>query len=143
LYRLMVDAMSDFVPEDGEVPFAEMLEKLEELVPKYWTPFLKERGHILENYFVNYVFSSVFPFRYCDELDVYQHFIILAEQYALMRMIFCVCAEKEGSITDELIITIITGMTMYSEHSRTAKNVADLYVNRGFDSLAYMSFLLK
>jgi len=141
--KLLFDAMSDHVPESGELPFVAMHEKLEEFVPKYWTPFLEQKGYILEHYFVNLVFSTMFPFKYGEDIDIYQHFIILAEQYAMMRMIFCVCAEKQNGITDELIISVLNGMAMYSEHSKKAKDIAEIYVKNGFDSLAYMSFLLK
>ena len=142
-YQKFADIIQSFLSEKGEMTYRDFYDKLDGLAAKHWEPFLDEKGYILENYFVNMVFSTLFPFAYSDILDIYQHFIILAEQYALLRLLLCACAEKGDGITDEMIIAVLTGIAHTTGHNHDAKNVASSYIKRGLDSLAHMSFLLK
>jgi lysine-N-methylase len=114
-----------------------------ECVAKHWPDFLERYGYVLENYFVNYVFSAAFPFAYQKELDPYHHFIILAEQYALLRTLLCGIAGKDGEITEELLTKVITCVSTLSQHSQQALHIEQQYSNAGCDSLAHVSFLLR
>lgn len=109
----------------------------------HYPTFLAEKDYILENYFVNYVFSSVFPFTFASaSLGIYHHFIILAQQYAIIRALLCVNAGEEG-ITDELIVKVLTSVTMVNNHGATPQHIAENYIEAKLDSLAHMSFLLR
>jgi hypothetical protein len=114
-----------------------------ECVAKHWPDFLARYGHVLENYFVNYVFSALLPFTHQNELDPYHHFIILAEQYALMRTLLCGIAGKDGEITEELLIKVITCISTLSQHSFQALHIEQQYSKAECDSLAHVSFLLR
>jgi lysine-N-methylase len=112
-------------------------------VAKHWPGFLEKYEYVLENYFVNYVFSAVMPFAYQGEMDPYHHFIILAEQYALMRTLLCGIAGKDGEINEELLTRVITCVSNLSQHSYQALHIEQQYSNAECDSLAHISFLLR
>lgn len=121
---------------------AKVYEFARDRVIALWDGFLEEKGHVLENYFVNYVFSSAFPFSFQQELDPYHHCIILAEQYAIIRMLLCALAAEEG-ITDEQIISVLTSMSIIVSHNDEARRIIKTYEEAECDSLAHVSFLLR
>lgn len=110
----------------------------------HWKAWLENNGHILENYFVNFIFSEALPYRYLNRgLNLYHHFIVLVEQYALLRMLFCSVPDDMSDYPDEFIMQAIRLVSMNDQHASTAKQIVENYKEKGMDSLAYMSFLLR
>ena len=109
----------------------------------YFDEFLDGYSYILENYFVNYMFTSIFPFTYISQGHTpYQHFIALAEQYAVFRMMMCVITDNKP-ITPELAVDIICSVARNKQHSTSSKEIAETYINSDTGSLAYISFLIR
>ncbi|MDR2932823.1 MAG: flagellin lysine-N-methylase, partial [Oscillospiraceae bacterium] len=131
---------------DGKdmTPYLDIDEYIEEHCAIHWTPFLEEYGHVVENYFVNYIFSELFPFKYHEDgLTPYQHFIILAEQYALLRMLLCCNADEEEGVTKAQLTKTITALSHLNQHSQSPKRIIQIYGNSESDSVAHMSFMLR
>jgi lysine-N-methylase len=117
------------------------MNQMTEAAAAYWREFLDTRGHILENYFVNYIFGNVFPFAL--PLGIQHQILILAQAYALFRIIFCCIAEREGKITDENITTTLTALFRHTNHSSMINTVTENYILSGMDTLAHASFMLR
>lgn len=110
----------------------------------HWKKWLENNSHILENYFVNFIFSEALPYRYLDRgLNLYHHFIILVEQYALLRLLFCSVPDDMSNYPEEFVWQAIRLVAVNDQHGSLAKQIIENYKARGVDSLAYMSFLLR
>ena len=147
-------AFSDFVKlineraeKDGKTPeeikqlsYTDMNKYSEEFAELHWARFLEKNSHMLENYFVNYIFTQHFPFTHIGEISVYHHFILLAEQYALMRLIFSAAGEK---VDEKYIINAMSEIFQAVSHSINTAELKKRYTEAGLDSLAHISFLLR
>jgi lysine-N-methylase len=119
------------------IEFNEMIEEGTE----YWKGFLEKRSHILENYFVNFIFGNVFPFYI--KLGIEHQVLLLAEAYALYKILLSAPAGYDGGITDENLIETITHVFRHSSHGGMINTLTENYILSGFDSLAHISFLLR
>ncbi|MCL2077343.1 MAG: flagellin lysine-N-methylase [Oscillospiraceae bacterium] len=124
-----------------ELTHLEMSQMVDKAAAVFWSDFLEKRGHILENYFVNHIFGTVFPFSI--SLGIQHQILILAESYALFRILLCAPAGLDGEITDANVIKTITEVFRHTNHSSMIQNVTDNYILSGMDSLAHISFLLR
>jgi hypothetical protein len=117
----------------------------EEWAKEHWGAFLESRSIVLENYFVNYMFVRQFPFSHLGKMSVYQHFILLAEQYALFRMFFSAFAanSEDGKVTDTQINEVMVATYKSHGHSKNLGQLKKQYIEAGLDSLAHMAFLLR
>jgi lysine-N-methylase len=129
--------------ENGSFTIKEIVDYVDEQAAKHWDSFLAEREYVLENYFVSYVFSQLFPFTYQADCDIYQHVIILAVQYALLRMMLCVIA-GDGAITDTMLNEVIRSVAKKFAHSPTVvKALIQEYAKHGANSVGHLAVLLK
>jgi lysine-N-methylase len=126
-------------PED--ISHFELSEMIEKGAALYWNEFLEKRGHILENYFVNHIFGSAFPF--AVSLGIEHQILFLAEAYALLRLLLCASAPADYGITDESLTMTICNVFKYSNHSRAINDLTENYILSGMNSLAHVSFLLR
>lgn len=114
----------------------------EEGYVNYYEPFMSKHGYILENYLVNYVFKELFPFG--KEDGVYSAYVSLVVHFSLIKLLLIGMSNFHQGLNEEIIIKLIQSFGRTIEHSRTFINkVLDyLYTNK-FDSMAYMSILIK
>ncbi|MCL2637884.1 MAG: flagellin lysine-N-methylase [Oscillospiraceae bacterium] len=124
-----------------ELVYLELSTMVEKGAEKYWQEFLEKRGHILENYFVNYIFANAFPF--ISALGIQHQILLLAETYALLRVLLCAPALHDYGITEENLIESICDVYRISMHGQMVKRMTEDYILSGMDKLAHMSFLLR
>jgi hypothetical protein len=125
----------------SEVTMLEINDLIEKNAALYWQDFLDKRGHILENYFVNYIFGNVFPF--AAKLGIQHQILFMAEAYALFRILLLAPAGYDYGITEENIIKTITDVFRHTNHSSMITKVTENYILSGLDSLAHVSFMLR
>ncbi|MDL2233534.1 flagellin lysine-N-methylase [Ruminococcaceae bacterium OttesenSCG-928-L11] len=144
LYTQFIEKITGWMTAEQleESNYSQMYGHISTLIQQYWPPFLAKWEHVLENYFVNLLFSLQGLFKH-PALTPYQHFITLAEQYSMMRMLLCVLAEEKGEVDEALLTGIITTQANEAMHSDTAKRIIDNYAANGNDTLAQMAFLLQ
>ncbi len=139
----VLENLGEIVPGESDVDEV-IYEFISERVKKYFPKFLETRGYMFEHYFVNYFFSTLFPFNFIkDGLTVYDHMIVLAEQFMLLRLLLCCGMDSDQEITDEHALIVFISRAELSVHSVIPKVIADWYKANGMDSLAHMSFLLR
>lgn len=120
------------------------LDRVKKWEPVHWAKWLEENSHVLENYFVNYIFSEVFPFRFIkDGLSLYQHFILLVEQYSIIRLLMCSVPEDMSHYPEKFIVEVMYATSRSEQHTDSSKKMVDGYSEKGYDNLAFMSFLLR
>ena len=108
-------------------------------------PFLKRYTQAAENYLVNYIFSSLFPFTYVGEqCSPAYHAVILAEQYAMLRILLGVMPPREGEDDDARFIRLIAVLAHITQHRNLGRDVkAHASQKEGLDTLAYAAYMLR
>lgn len=124
--------------------------KIEDLVSdykiafeKYYTPYINSHSYIFENYFVNYVFRTIFP--YNDEAkDVLEKYIILVIHYVIFKIFLIGISAYGKELNDNLLIDSIYSFEREIEHNSDYLDmvVKILEVNN-FNTLSHMVMLSK
>ena len=104
-------------------------------------PILESLASAAENYFVSYLFSSMFPFLYRGEgLSFEQNGILLAEQYALLRLLLALSPEEEPR---QRMIQAVVSLARLSQHADLGGDLLRLTRAVGLDGLAHGAYLLR
>jgi len=108
----------------------------------YYEPYMREHEYIFENYLVNYVFKNLFPFT--AEKTLFDSYMMLVLHYSLIKMHLIGIAGYRKGLTDEIFIKLIQSFAKTVEHNQRYLNeIADLMKQNGFNTMAYMSILIK
>jgi len=108
----------------------------------YYEPFMKEHEYILENYLVNYVFGTLFPFT--GEKNIFDSYMTMVLHYALIKMFLIGMAGFHKGLTIELVIKLIQSFSKTVEHSKAyVVRIAELMKKNNFNTMAYMTILIK
>lgn len=99
----------------------------------------------VENYFVNYVFASFFPFTYLkDDCSLPYHAVILAEQYAMLRVLLGVMPAREGEDEEQRMLRLVTVLAHITQHRNLGKDVRNFAKQKkDLDTLAYAAYMLR
>ena len=109
----------------------------------HWGSFLAQWEHVLENYLVNFMFAEIFPLRFHDKgLNPYHHSLILAEQYAILRMLLCGNYDPEEGFSKQYITKTISQVAQMNQHSPKPLEIAENYKTIGIDGPAHLYYLL-
>lgn len=87
---------------------------------KYYISFLKENDHMLENYFVNYIFERLVPLDGVTPLESAKK---LKAYYSLLKLHLIGIGMHEEGITKEAVVKLIQSFTKVFDHN-------ELYMNR-------------
>lgn len=105
-------------------------------------PLLAEHSVWVENYFVNYMFSSLFPFFYRQEgLSFEDHGLLLAQQYGLLRCLLSTAEPEESH--EERFLRAIVHIARLTQHGDLAADTRKLSQALGIRGTAHLSYLLR
>ena len=108
-----------------------------------WGDFMENWGHVLENYLVNFMFSELFPLRYHDKgLDPYHHTFVLAEQYALLKMLLCGNLPAGERFSKQYITRIMSHVAEVNQHSMAPLRIVENFKAAGITSPLHLYNLL-
>lgn len=110
---------------------------------KYYKPYIADKGYILENYFVNTMFMNYFPFG--RDMSMWENYLLIILNYSIinMHMIGMMEFHKEN-YTDEHTLKIIQAFAKAYEHNPMFnKEIVELIKRNGYDTMAYLTILLK
>ncbi|MFR5600947.1 MAG: hypothetical protein ACLTKI_00630 [Lachnospiraceae bacterium] len=122
----------------------EAISFLMDLTKQYDSSLFSSYDQALENYFSNYLFSSLFPFLYHEEgLSFEQTGILLAEQFALLRMLFAFFCHTDGKTGESQLIQAVVALSRSSQHSDLGGDIQKLIQSTGVKSFAHAAYLLR
>ncbi len=104
---------------------------------------VRQRDYVFENFFVNHMFSTAYPATYyADGLNPFHHFMVLAEQYAFLKLMLSVLA-VDGCIYDDVLLEVMYTLAASTAHSDLTKHITTVYKAYDADALSHVSFLLR
>jgi lysine-N-methylase len=129
-----------FTPEATDEEIANQYQQAYE---NYFQPFLKEHEYIFENYLVNSALRDTFPLT--DTLSVYESYISLALPFAWMKLVLVgMAGYQKSQFGVESVLKLIQSYTKVVEHNaQFKKEVINILKQEGYDSMPYMSILLR
>ncbi len=124
------------------------LEFILEQAQKKGDPLLQRHALAVENYFANYIFSSLFPFTYFSEnpITMEYHGVILAEQYMLLRILLSLLPEVEGQSEQQRLLRAVVALARITQHTNLAQAVNTFgreKPEKTLDTLAHAAYLLR
>nr|WP_072242717.1 flagellin lysine-N-methylase [Anoxybacillus sp. EFIL] len=118
-----------------------MAECYEEGITKYYEPFMKEKGYMLENYLVNYVFKNLFPI---DKEDVFDSYVMIVVHYTLIRLHLIGIARFHRGLNEQLVVMLIQSFSKTIEHNKQyLKTVLDILRANDINSMSFMTVLIN
>jgi len=119
-----------------------ILKKYEQNYNEYVTPYLEEKEYILENYLVNEYFKEVMPFG--SFKSIWDSYIYLCVLYSMVKLHMIGMAGYYKKLDDDKILKLIQSFSKVVTHnSQYIQGIIKLLKDNGYDSLAYMSILVK
>ena len=102
------------------------------------------RHQAVENYFVCYLFSGLFPMLYHSRgLTLEENGVLLAEQYALLRMLLAILPAEEGETEEQRLVRSVVALARITQHADLGRQVYDIGKAINLDSLAHAAYLLR
>lgn len=125
-----------------ETKAEELGQRYNEAYINYYEPFMKEHEYILENYLVDNIFKTLFPFS--GEKSLFDAYMMLVLHYALIKMHLIGISAYHKGLTVEHVIKLIQSFAKGVEHNKEyPMYIADLMRKNNYNRMAYMSILIK
>lgn len=123
----------------------EILLVYENLYKNYNEKFIKNKSHILENYLVNNMFNSKFPYSKIFSTDIFNNLVVLIIRYLLLKFNFIIASnENTENLNEERIVAIISKLSRMMEHNPSMiKNIILLLEKQNIKELSYIITLVK
>lgn len=126
---------------EGE-KFENILEKYDNNYKEYLAPYLEEKEYILENYLVNEYFKEMMPFGTFKTM--WDSYIFLCVLYSMVKLHLIGIAGCHKELNDNLTLKLIQSFSKEVLHNNQyIQGIIKLLKDSGYDSLAYMTILVK
>ncbi|MBB5342267.1 flagellin lysine-N-methylase [Tunturibacter empetritectus] len=117
---------------------------------RYCAPFFAERPHILENYLLNYVYRTLFPFgreasAHITPQGVFGEYMLMVTQYALVYgLLVGMAGHARENFGEEHVVRLVQSFSKTVEHSpRYLEEINELIASRGLGDPQGTATLLK
>lgn len=112
-----------------ELPEQELCKNFTNARDLYYLPFFEAREHILENYMVNAVLATGFPFTYGSEKSIYDNYVKLAIEYSMIKFLLVgMAGYHKENFGQAVIIKAVASISRLFDHSRAFTDaVADIF----------------
>lgn len=126
----------------AETKIEELGQHYQNVCKEYYEPFMSKHEYILENYLVNHVFKSLFPFT--GEKSIFDSYMMLILYFALIKMHLIGMGGFHKGLTVELVLKLIQSFSKAVDHNQKyLDEIAELMRQNGFNTLPYMAILIK
>jgi lysine-N-methylase len=117
---------------------------------QYFEPFFAERPHILENYLLNYVFRTLFPFgreasAHYTPQTVFGEFVLLAGQFVMVRgLLIGMAGWYKEEFNEADVVKLVQSFSKAVEHSPPLLHeISESIRARGLRSVAGIAALVR
>lgn len=111
---------------------------------EHYLPFIENNQHILENYLVNYVYKSLFPFT-SGRINIFEEYALLVIHYSMIKThLIGMAGYHKNSFNTDLVIKLIYSFGRVIEHNSTyVYTISEKLKQKDLKSLAHLSILIK
>ena len=125
-----------------KIDMEEMVSRYQKAFKENYQPFMKEHHYIIENYLVNYVFMSAFPFSGYN--NVFIEYTLMVIQYSIIKLILIGISDYYKGLDVNLVLSVIQSFFRTIGHSKQyLKDMIDLLQKNGYVSMPHMAILIK
>lgn len=125
--------------DEAAVPDAKV-QKLLDGYSKYYKPYIDDISHVLENYFVNFIFSKKFyTHKYVDAFFLMMFFYVLIRFFTI-----AVCMAEGRNVDEDMVVRVINTIERSVGHNATYyKDVLRLVKEGDYHRLPYVISLIN
>lgn len=148
-----IETYWDFVEGIGSLEGAkpgEDVERMRHAEEFYHRPFFEARPYIFENYLLNYMFKTLFPFGRAGSANftprtIFDDFILMATQFAILNgLLIGIAAHFKESFSEEHVVKTIQSFARELDHDPTAlDSMVEFMHKTNLANLVGISILLK
>jgi lysine-N-methylase len=121
-----------------------MVAQYKKVYDAFYTPYMNAHEHVYEHYAVNYAFKNIFPFGKPGIRDVFDEYVMLVVNYAMIKLHLVGLAGYHEGLDDDTAINLIYSFTRTVEHSEKYLDlVFDFFSRTGFNTMGYMAIIIK
>lgn len=141
VYIKLIQSTLEGLKWEEDTPIEQVSALMEKGFQEYFKPYFEDKEYIFENYFVNHVFSRLFPIG--SNRDLFEEFEIMAFFYSMIKIHLVGIALHDGGLTEKSVIQLFYSFTRSIEHSNSfIKRVLDEFKEKKVNSLANMALLI-
>lgn len=141
-YKECYDQFLKGILPDGDDTIEKTSERYTEAFSKYYLPFMEKHEYILENYLVNYVFRTLFPFGSLK--SVFDEYAMLILRFSLIKMHLIGISGYTKEINFDIVIKLIQSFEKEIEHNDSfVKHIYKALCNNDYATLPYMIILIQ
>lgn len=109
---------------------------------EYYSPYMKDHEYVLENYIINAIYHTLFPLSVGK--NVFDQFIMIVLNYALIKMHLIGISAYHKGLTDEIVVKLIQSYSKNYEHAPSfIQDVYSQLKKEKYDTLGHLSLLIK
>ncbi|HTX74896.1 MAG TPA: flagellin lysine-N-methylase [Terracidiphilus sp.] len=92
---------------------------------QYFLPLMEQRPYLLENYLLNYVYRTLFPFgreasAHIAPLDIYSEYLLLAAQFSIVQgLLIALAGHYREQFGVEHVVKLVQSVSKALEHNPT------------------------
>ena len=120
-YKECLDQYIEGIQKAGDLTEAQLIRYYDDSRRKFYDPFMAEHQYIFENYVVNYLYGTAFP--YDVEPKVFRKVFYIGIMYALLRMQLIGMAAYHGKVTSDMAVQLIYSFARNFEHNENFRKV--------------------
>lgn len=134
--------MLDGIGYTGEERLEEIIKKYDYNYKEYYVPYIQEKEYVLENYLVNEYFKEMMPFG--EYKTIWDSYMFLCALYSMTKLHLIGMSGLHKGLNDDLTLKLIQSISKEMVHNpQYIQGIVSAIKDSGYDSLAYMSILLK
>lgn len=128
-----------------DVSEEEELLHYEEIYKTYYKKFMDEKSHILENYIINNMFNTKFPYSETFTTEVFNNLFMIIIRYLVLKFNLVAASKKYGEkLDDSKIVEIIYKLSKIIEHNSVViAKIINQLESDNLKDIAHMIALIK
>lgn len=126
---------------EAATSMASLMEHYEKVYDAYYAPYFSEKAYIFENYLVNEVLYSLFPFVRGSFLELYRAMVF---NLAIIQVLLVGMAGHYKGLTDERVVQLIQSFARRSAHNNGyLRKLTEALTSKSEPSFSEVMWLLK
>lgn len=118
-----------------------VIKRYKEAYENNYKLFMEKHEYILENYLVNSVFKSLFPY---NQATFFEDFVMLVINFSMIKIHLIGMGGYHNGLDTEIVVKLIQSYTKTIEHNRDyLQKVEELLKESGYTTMAHMVVLIK